>query len=197
MTTSLLAALIALTAVPAEDDFDPTKISEVDALQCRLDVPSYNGFAFAITGEEQIARKRGWRKVAGGNPMLDEYELPAPVTVAGKWSTRRIAFSSSGIVAILDIADPAVVAREEGIANAADAEAMYKELGIAPPADGFRKFLGEKVIVDRTVSASADDPFGSHVTIARSISNVSTLPGKTLYGCSYRMELLGKDGKPL
>lgn len=197
MIISLLAALIAVTAAPVEDDFDPTKISEVDALQCRLDVPSYNGFAFAVTGEEQIARKRGWRKVAGGNPMLDEYELPAPITVAGKWSTRRIAFSSSGIVAILDVADPAVVAKGEGIANAADAEAMYQELGIASPADGFRKFLGEKVIVDRTVPASADDLFGSHVTIARSISNVSTLPGKTLYGCSYRMELLGKDGRPL
>ena len=197
MITLLSAALIALVATPADEDFDPTKISEVDAIECKLDVPSYNGFAFAITGEEQIARKRGWRKVAGRHPMLEEYELPAPITVAGKWSTRRIAFSSSGVVAILDVADPAVVAKGEGIANAADAEEMYKELGIAPPVDGFRKFLGEKVIVDRTVPASADDPFGSHVTIARSISNVSTLPGKTLYGCSYRMELLGKDGKPL
>jgi len=196
MIAPLLAALIALTTTPADDDFDPTTVSEVDALQCRLDVPSYNGFAFAITGEEQIARKRGWRKVDSGNPMLDEYELPAPIRI-GSWSTRRIAFSSSGIVAILDVADPAVVAKGEGIANAYDGDAMYRDVGIAPPENGFRKFLGEKVIVDKTVPATADDPFGSHVTIARSVSNVSTLPGKTLYGCSYRMELLGKDGKPL
>ncbi|WP_294322658.1 hypothetical protein [uncultured Sphingomonas sp.] len=195
MIAQLSAALIALAA-PAEDDFDPTTISEVDALQCRLDVPSYNGFAFAITGEEQIARKRGWRKVDSGNPMLDEYELPSPIRI-GSWSTRRIAFSSSGIVAILDVADPAVVAKGEGIANALDADAMYRDLGIAMPAGGFRKFLGQKVVVDKTVPATADDPFGSHVTIARSISNVTTLPGKTLYGCSYRMELLDKNGKPL
>ncbi len=197
MIAPFLAALIAIATVPADEDVDPTTISEVDALECRLDVPTYNAFAFAVTGDEQLARKRGWRKVAGNNPMLEEYELPAPVTVAGKWSTRRIAFSSSGIVAILDVADPASVAKGEGIANAYDGDAMYRDLGIAPPDNGFRKFLGEKVIVDRTVPASADDRFGSHVTIARSVGNVSNLPGKTLYGCSYRMELLGRDGKPL
>lgn len=94
MIALLSAALIGLAAAPTEDDFDPTTISEVDALQCRLDVSSYNGFAFAITGEEQVARKGGWRKADSGNQMLDEYELPAPIRI-GSWSTRRIASGSS------------------------------------------------------------------------------------------------------
>jgi hypothetical protein len=33
--------------------------------------------------------------------------------------------------------------------------------------------------------------------VARSISNATTHPGKTFYGCAYRMEMLDKDGKPL
>lgn len=44
---------------------------------------------------------------------------------------------------------------------------------------------------------SQDDSFGTRTIIARSISNVASHPGKTLYGCSYRIELLDRDGNPL
>jgi hypothetical protein len=33
--------------------------------------------------------------------------------------------------------------------------------------------------------------------IGRNVSNATTHPGKTFYGCSYRIELIGKDGQPL
>ncbi|MEO8373725.1 MAG: hypothetical protein ABI471_00765 [Sphingomonas bacterium] len=83
------------------EDYDPNRIDVVDALECRLDAPDYNGFAMALNGEEKIADKRRWVRVDTSNPFMNEYELPAQVTVAGHYSTRRIAFTSSGVLAIL------------------------------------------------------------------------------------------------
>ena len=61
----------------------------------------------------------------------------------------------------------------------------------------FRKFLGERVVTDVTEPARDGETFGSRTVVARSISNATTHPGKTLYGCSYRMEILDADGEPL
>lgn len=61
----------------------------------------------------------------------------------------------------------------------------------------FVKFLGQRVIVDVTEPANENDSFGTHTIITRSISNVISHPGKTLYGCSYKIELLDRNGKPL
>lgn len=127
--------------------------------------------------------------------------------ITGDWSTRRIAFSSSGVMAILDLAEPAQLAADEDIKNEADAwaeaspeaaEAAAQATNESGEADGtFGKFLGQRVIVDEIEPANERDAFGTHTVIARSISNVTSHPGKTLYGCSYRIELLDRDGKPL
>jgi hypothetical protein len=201
-------SIVLLGANPAsaadEQPFDPAAVSEIDAINCQLDAPTYNGFALSIAGDDGIAVRRHWRKIDSSNPFLDEYELPSPITVAGTHQTRQIAFSSNGILAVLDLADPAVIARGEGIANAADPEPLIAELvasGKVTRAEieadiPFRKFLGERIVKD-TVELPADgESFGAHTTIARNISNVSTRPGKTLYGCAYRIELIDKDGKP-
>lgn len=188
----------------ADNAFDPAAISEADAIACKLDAPAYNGFALSISGDDGIATQRHWRKVESDNPFLAEYVLPAPITVAGH-ATSRIAFSSSSILAVLDLADPADVARPEGVPNAADPEPLIAEVVAAGKATRaeiesvlpFRKFLGEKVLVDRTAPAADGESFGTHTVVARSISNVSTHPGKTLYGCTYRIELLNRNGKPL
>ncbi|MFM2370583.1 MAG: hypothetical protein RIS85_305 [Pseudomonadota bacterium] len=206
LTIALVAlAAPAVAAEEAEKAFDPASVSVVDAINCHLDAPTYNGFALSVAGDDGIARQRGWLKVETGNPFLLEYDLPEPITITGAYATRRIAFSSSGVMAVLDLADPAVIARDEGIANAADPTALIDALvaeGKATRAQieadmPFAKFLGERVLVDLTEPASEDDNFGTHTVIARSISNVTTHPGKTLYGCSYRIEMLDKDGKPL
>ncbi|MEO8373724.1 MAG: hypothetical protein ABI471_00760 [Sphingomonas bacterium] len=60
-----------------------------------------------------------------------------------------------------------------------------------------RKFLGEKILVDRTEPPTAGESFGTHTIIGPNVSNATTHPGKTFYGCSYRIELIGKDGQPL
>lgn len=203
---SLPVALMLSTAAMANTaDRDPLQTSETDAMECRLDGATYRAFAFGVEGEEKIARKRGWKKVASTNPMLLEFELPAPITVAQRYSTRRIAFTGDGILAVLDLADPNVLAAQESIANTMDAEPMIAALvatGKATRAEAerliqFRKFLGEQVVQDVTEPPTQEGGYGLRTTIARTISNTTTHPGKTLYGCAYRLEILDENGQPL
>ena len=201
----MTAAISLTTPANAQESADPDRIDVVDAIECRLDAPAYNGFALALNGEEKIAGKRGWVPIKTKNFLMNEYELPAPITVAGHYSTRRIAFTSNGVLAILDLADPSLLAREQGIENAADPNPMIEAMiasGKATPqeieaATKSRKFLGEKILIDRTEPATAAEEFGTRTIIGRNVSNVTTHPGKTLYGCSYRIELIDKDGTPL
>jgi hypothetical protein len=206
----VLAALVATVSLvtPLQatgEPIDPNSIDVVDAIECRLDAPAYLGFALALNGEEKIADKRRWVEVDTKNPFMNEYDLPTPITVAGHYSTRRIAFTSSGVLAILDLADPAVIAQEQEIENALDPAPLVEAMvasGKATREDiesatRSRKFLGEKVVVDRTEPPADGESFGSHTVIGRNVSNVTTHPGKTFYGCSYRIEVIGKDGKPL
>ncbi len=203
----LLAALgVAIPLVAAAqvaEGSDPERIDVVDAIECRLDAPSYNGFALGLNGEEKIAEKRRWVPIESRNFLMNEYDLPAPITVAGHHRTRRIAFTSSGVVAILDLADPAVLARQQGIENTVDPNPLIAAMiasGKASRQDieaakKFRKFLGEKILVDRTEPATAEESFGTHTVIGLNVSNVDSHPGKTLYGCSYRIKVIDKDGK--
>ena len=59
------------------------------------------------------------------------------------------------------------------------------------------KFLGEKIMSDTTEKATAENHFGAHTVISRNVSTVTTHPGKTLYGCSYQITLLDKNGNPI
>ena len=118
-----VAALLATATLAAplramEEPSDPNSVDIVDAIECRLAAPVYNGFALALNGEEKIADKRHWVRVDTKNPMMNEYDLPAPITVAGHYSTRRIAFTASGVLAILDLPDPSILAKEQKIENA-------------------------------------------------------------------------------
>ena len=193
----MLAAVLQQTAAGT----DPADVSEIDAISCRLDVPGYMRFAMAIDGEEQLARTRGWKKIASPNSFMAEYNLPKPITVAGSYSTRRIGFTGDAILAVLDVADPAIVARAEKIDNSMSAQPMIDAMvasskvtrAQAEAEFPFRKFLGERIMTDVTEPASKDG-YGSHMVVARTISNVTTHPGKTLYGCAYRFDMLDKDG---
>lgn len=184
---------------------DEPPVSLDDALNCRLTAPQYTGFALSISDEDGIAAQRQWRKVKSANPFMNEYELPNPVVVAAGHETRRIGFTASAIVALIDVADPTDLARGEGIENAMDAGPLMAELrasGRLDPAQRngeapFRKFLGERVLVDLIEKPTDDQEWGAHSTIARTISTVTSHPGKTLYGCWYRIEVIDKDGNAL
>lgn len=197
LACGMAAPLAAAMPLAAQDDapVDPMLVSETDAIACRLDAARYNGFALSISGEEGIASARRWRRIKQPNPFLEEYELSGPITVAGH-STRRIAFSANAVVAVLDVADPSALAKPERITNAVDD--TVAAIGLAAPGDAAaRKFMGERVLVDRTEPAAEEGGYGVHEIVARTISNVTSHPGKTLYGCSYRMEMLDEDGQPL
>jgi len=201
----LSAAISVAASASAAQQPNPAAVDVVDAIECRLDAPTYNGFALELNGEEKIAETRHWRRIVTKNPFMNEYELPMPITVAGLYNTRRIAFTASGVVAILDLPDPTKLASEQGIKNAADPSPLIEAMiasGKATPqeiemATKSRKFLGEKILVDRTEKPAAGESFGTHMVIGRNVSNVATHPGKTLYGCSYRIEPVDKDGQPL
>lgn len=184
---------------------DPTSITETDAIECRLDVPHYTGFAMALDGDEQLARKRRWKLIESRNSFMREYELPQAIVVAGGYRTRRIGFTGNAILAILDLPDPAVIGRAEHIDNTMDAEPLIAALVVtgkmsraqAEAEIKFRKFLGERIVKEVTEPAADDESYGSHTIVARTVSNATTHPGKTFYGCSYRFEMLDKDGAPL
>ena len=197
--------MLSTTGLANSADPDPLHVSEVDAIECQLEASDHRAFAFGVEGEEKIARKRGWKKVASRNSLLLEFDLPGPITVAHGYSTRRIAFTADGILAVLDLADPDVLAAQEQIENMMDLEPMIAAIvasGKATRAQAesmiqFRKFLGEQVVQEVTEPATQQGGYGSRTKIARTISNATTHPGKTFYGCSYRMEVLDENGEPL
>ena len=202
----LLAAAALLLAAPDEtpNEFDPTQVSEVDAINCRLDVPQYLAFALGLE-EDGIMRSRGWKKIKSGNLFMAEYELPEPIVVAGSHSTRRIAFTSDSILAILDVPDPATVAAPEQVESALNFDVFVDEMVATEEVDRseaeasikFRKFMGERIVSEEVEAPAEGQSFGSRMTVARSISNVTSHPGKTLFGCSYRFEMIDEDGDPL
>ena len=61
----------------------------------------------------------------------------------------------------------------------------------------FHKFMGERILKDVTEPAGQGESYGSHLVIARTMSNATTDPDKTFYGCTYRFEMPDKDGVPL
>ncbi|KMS56687.1 hypothetical protein V474_16155 [Novosphingobium barchaimii LL02] len=55
-TAALLVMAMLAGAAPslAQDAFDAKTVRVIDALNCRLTAPEYNGFAFSISGEDGI-----------------------------------------------------------------------------------------------------------------------------------------------
>ncbi|WP_380879136.1 hypothetical protein [Sphingomonas sp. DBB INV C78] len=169
-----MAVLILSASVPAlaeDKDFDPSTIRLEEAIACKLDVRTYNGFAFWLVGSDDGAGTLGWKKIEGGNPMLAEYRLPQPIKAFGT-TTDRIALASSGVLAVLPGLPAAEVARALNVENAFP---------------GGAKFLGER-IVDEKVVDDADLGMRFTYIVAHSVSTVDSHPGATLAGCCYRVE---------
>lgn len=174
LTAGLLAMALAFPVAAQEvEDFDPATVDLAKLIECRTyDVPSYNGFAFWLAGTDGAeARKHlGLTEVKTDNFLLKQYRLATPISVFGR-TTRLVAFNNSGPLAVLDEADP---------------HPLAKQLEIKPAIDVPNKFLGEKVISE-TNEKVGDTSFGMRVTL--NVSTVSSHPGKTLAGCSYRLEV--------
>ncbi|MGH6613722.1 hypothetical protein [Sphingomonas sp.] len=168
--TALAASILFASPATAQSDeeFDPAKVNVVDAINCAIDTSEYMGFAITLGDEDGGYRKRGWIKQESGNSFLSQYRLPAPIDIAGH-QTSTIVFGSSGVLAVLDIADPTELAKQEKIEN------------VIP---GSAKFLGEREIL-KTVEKDPDNGWTITTRVTRNLSTVSSHPGKTLLGCSY------------
>ena len=190
-------ALVCASPGQADDDFDPITVDVADAINCHIDARTYNRFALSLgSDEDKGAARRKWRKIKGTNPFMNEYRLPKPIPITGEYATDHIALTSSGIMAVLDLVDPAGLAKSEAIANAADATSLldgFVEDGVLTPNEAkamprTNKFLGKRVLVDETERDDRLD-LSFHTEIKRVISTVTSHPGKTLYGCSYKIEI--------
>jgi hypothetical protein len=160
----------------AADAIDPTAIDLAKLIECRTyDVPSYNGLAFWLAGDEaaQARAHLGLTEEKTANFMLKAYALKTPITVFGR-QTRHIVFNSSGPMAVLDDADP---------------HPLAKQLEIQPAIDQPGKFLGEREISTTSDKGEAGG-FTYKTRITLNVSTVTSHPGKTLAGCSYSFEMI-------
>jgi hypothetical protein len=106
-----LAPLVLLATPAVAEGFDPASLDLAALIECRADMPAYNGFALWLAGEPGAVGKLGWKEVAAGNPFLVQYELPTKIRVFGR-ETTSIAFSATGPMAVLDGVAAPDLARE-------------------------------------------------------------------------------------
>ncbi|QND61248.1 hypothetical protein HB778_13735 [Mesorhizobium huakuii] len=167
-----LAALLLLPspATASAEDFAPASLDLAALIQCKADVPTYNGFALWLAGEPAAADTLGWKEVASGNPFLSQYQLPAPIHVFGR-ETGTIVFTATGPMAVLDGIAPLDLARQLDVPTT-----------VSTP----DKFLGEKVVAESTEDTGGVS-LATRITL--NVSTVDTHPGKTLAGCSYAIDV--------
>jgi hypothetical protein len=171
---SAIVAMPALVSAAEAPEFDPETVDVADIIGCKIDAGHYLGFIMTLTTDDEPGsyQQRGWSKVKSPNPMMTQYRLPMPVTVYG-YTTSDVVFTSSAMLAVIDLADPTALAKAQNVEN------------IFP---GASRFMGEREISNTTeVNTEADITFKKRVAV--NISTVSSHPGKTLIGCSYRMDI--------
>lgn len=157
------------------DEIDPSSLTLADIIACKLDdVPTWNGFAVWFHDNESARRHYGMTAMRGSNPFLSEYRLATPIAVFGR-TTDRVAFSSSGLMAVFAEVTP---------------HGLAKELEITPLIDAAGKYLGERSIVE-TPFDGGSPAFQGMSRISLNVSTVTSHPGKVLAGCSYRIDIEG------
>ena len=113
----------------------------------------------------------GWRPQPQANPFMLDYRLNTPVTVFGRRSD-HIAFAGDGVVAVLDLADPRVLARE-----------LKLETGVDTPN---KAIFGLEARAEEVTGPDGQPGWIESAVI--NVSNVDSHPGKTLAGCSYSLD---------
>ncbi|WP_374318412.1 hypothetical protein [Pseudoxanthomonas kaohsiungensis] len=172
LRTALLAFALS-PAVAAAADGAATKAAAPDLsalIECRLGHADFMAY-MPVLQDPLKAVALGWRPLPQSNPFMVEYRLNAPVTVFGR-SSDHIAFAGEGVVAVLDLPDPRVLARE-----------LQLEMAIDTP---------QKVLAGKEARATVlDGPDGSPGWVETAVitaSNVDSHPGQTLAGCSYSLD---------
>lgn len=178
----LLAACLlspaAAAQAPASDAARAAMPDLAALIECRLGHADFMAYAPVLL-DPLKAVALGWRPLPQSNPFMVEYRLNAPVRVFGHQSD-HIAFAGDGVVAILDLPDPRVLAR-----------ALELETGVDTP---------KKAIFGREARAEeVTGPDGAPGWIESAILNVSNVdshPGQTLAGCSYSLDAPEPEAEP-
>lgn len=180
-------------------------VSLADAINCRLDARTFRDFAKALRDDQGAAVRRQWRKIdPGSSASLDEYTLPEPLVVKDLYVASRIAIGATSVLAILDVADSEAVGAREGIANAAAAGPLFADLVSADHEAGadngtdrqFPRFEGERILTDTSEPPAKGERANVRIVVARTVSNMVTHPGKTFFGCAYRIEPFDEEKSP-
>ena len=178
MQPRILLALLLATATQAAHAEDAPHAIDLPALiECRASHADFVALA-PLLEDPLKAVAAGWQPLPQANMFMTEFRLARPVHAFGH-DADRIAFTGTGIVAVLDLPDPRPLAKE------LDLETAY---------DTPQKFMsGKEVRSDDAVRADGKAIIDSAVI---SVSNVGSHPGKTLAGCSYSQELLEEPEPP-
>jgi hypothetical protein len=163
LTLSLLTAANFAHADDAKPDLPAL-------IECRSDMAGFMSLA-SLVMDDAKARENGWKPLPSINMFMAEYELPAPISVFGH-STQHIAFTSSGIIAVLDMPDP---------------HPLAAQLGLEALVDTPQKVMFGKQ-VSSTETRDEDAKSTTIESVLMSVSNVTTHPGKTLAGCEYNLD---------
>ncbi|AKC87455.1 hypothetical protein [Pseudoxanthomonas suwonensis] len=177
MPRTALARLLLLSlgllpaAAQAQDATGDGTLPDLSALlECRLGYEDFMAYA-PVLRDPLKAVALGWRPQPQVNPFMVEYRLNTPVAVFGRQSD-HIAFAGDGVVAVLDLADPRVLARE-----------LQLETGVDTPQ---KAIFGREARAEEI--AGPDGSSGWIETAVINVSNVDSHPGKTLAGCSYSLD---------
>jgi len=178
---SLFLPCLLLAASTVAQAADAPKAARPDLaalLECRAREADFAALQ-PILEDPLKAVALGWRPLPQSNLFMTEYALIAPVTVFGH-PTSQIAFSGPSIMAILDLPDPRVLARQLQLEEGVDSEekVMY----------------GREVRSEDTTDPKTGEPMIESIIL--SVSNVKSHPGKTLAGCSYSLDLPEEPEEP-
>jgi hypothetical protein len=156
--------LLALLAMPPSEAATPIDLPRL--IECRAEVGDYTQLAMRIGQDEKAL---GFIKVKQPNTFIVEYQLAKPITVFGGYKTQRIAFGSSGILAILD----GKQATPKGLATKLKLQAFPM---------GTHQTIYARVIKDDTDVVAS-------IVIRLNASTIDSHPGKTFIGCEYRVDV--------
>lgn len=167
-----LLALALLAGLPAPARAQAPAPDLAALIECR---GSYERFMalLPVLADPLAAIALGWRPQPQANPFMIEYRLNAPVTVFGHHSD-HIAIAGDAVLAVLDLTDPRVLARQ-----------LQLETGVDTPQ---KALFGLEVRAEEVPARDGGGPWIESAVV--NVSNVDSHPGKTLAGCSYSRDPL-------
>lgn len=156
----------------AQDALDPHSIDLSRMIACGYQAKDYNGWASALFLAPGLKAELGWTEVEQSNSFLKEYRLKNPISVFG-YSTQTIAFTNSGVMGVLKDITP---------------QELGAKLGLTVFVEMPGKAMFSKTIIDTSEkNQELGLVFKTKVTL--NVSSVTSHPGKTLAGCSYRVDV--------